>query len=454
MTAGRKLLIPLAALLGGCLSLDDRPAAPAFPTGAAFTLGLDAVDTGIVDDTDWWRRAADGALVEQLEHALDANVRLLQAAAEVAATQAQLDQARADRGPAVTATADVGTSKTSGSDRTRSSGAGVDASVPLDVGGALALREESALNLLQARRAEARQLRSDIARDFLLAVVNGAEAVERDRLLAQQITASQTLLRLIELRFTQGLASSVDVLQQRDELAALRQQVPLARRDLRTAENRLRELSARTPDRPVAALFDSMPVIDTAFARVTPLDLLQRRPDLLALQARLEAADARFAAALADRLPTLTLSGRVLSRTVAGDVTTLISAVLDAAFTVFDGGNKEAIAEEQRARLAAAGHDYLATWIERVIEVDDLINDESSLRERIELSSQRLETAEALLTAARRRYERGVSDYLPVLAALRGLQQQQRDHLALRADLGRVRIRLHDGLGTPATGDT
>ena len=30
----------------------------------------------------------------------------------------------------------------------------------------------------------------------------------------------------------------------------------------------------------------------------------------------------------------------------------------------------------------------------------------------------RLETAEALLTAARRRYERGVSDYLPVLAAL------------------------------------
>ena len=43
-----------------------------------------------------------------------------------------------------------------------------------------------------------------------------------------------------------------------------------------------------------------------------------------------------------------------------------------------------------------------------------------------------------------------ISDYLPVLAALRGLQQQERDHLALRAALGRARIRLHHALGNPS----
>ena len=435
MPVGRRLIIVIAVSLGGCLSLEDRPPDPVFADSAAFTLGLPALETGISDDVDWWHRATDGRVISQLQQALDANVRLQQAAAEVRAAQAQLEQARADQGPEVTASADAGSSKNDNSDVSNSTGVRLDASVSLDVSGALALREQAVAKDLKTRRAEALQLRNDIARAFLLAVIDGAEAIEREQLLAQQIASSQTLLRLIELRFTQGLASSVDVLQQRDELAALRQQVPLARRDQRAAENRLRELSSRTPDSPVSALLDGMPVVDTAFAPVQPRDLLQRRPDLLALQARLEAADARFAAALADRLPTLTLSARALSRSASGDVTTLIGALLDAAFTVFDSGAKEAVAEEQRARLAAAGHDYLATWIERVIEVDDLINDEASLRERIELSSQRLETAESLLQAAQRRYERGVSDYLPVLAALRGLQQQQRDHLALRAEL-------------------
>ena len=88
-----------------------------------------------------------------------------------------------------------------------------------------------------------------------------------------------------------------------------------------------------------------------------------------------------------------------------------------------------------------------------MIEVDDLIHQEASLRERIVLSEQRLETAEALLKASQRRYEQGVSDYLPVLAALRGMQQQQRDQLALLAELARSRVRLHRALGHPMAAD-
>ena len=101
----------------------------------------------------------------------------------------------------------------------------------------------------------------------------------------------------------------------------------------------------------------------------------------------------------------------------------------------------------QIAQLVAAGEQYLTDWFEAVIEVDDLMHAEASLQERILLSEQRLCTVDTLLTAARRRYERGVSDYLPVLAALRGQQQQQRDHLALQAALARSRVRLHRALG-------
>ena len=69
-----------------------------------------------------------------------------------------------------------------------------------------------------------------------------------------------------------------------------------------------------------------------------------------------------------------------------------------------------AIAAERRAQLVAAGEQYLSDWFEAVIEVDDLMHAEASLQERILLSEQRLRTEDTLLTAARRRYERGVSD--------------------------------------------
>jgi outer membrane protein TolC len=139
---------------------------------------------------------------------------------------------------------------------------------------------------------------------------------------------------------------------------------------------------------------------------------------------------------------------------VAGDYATLLSATLDAAFTVFDAGRTNAIAAQRRAELAVLGERHLAAWLDAVFAIDDLYAEIANLDERLALSGQRLDSAQQLLRAARGRYERGVSDYLPVLDALRDLQQQQRDDLALRAELQRVRVRLHHALGDRSSGGT
>jgi len=67
------------------------------------------------------------------------------------------------------------------------------------------------------------------------------------------------------------------------------------------------------------------PGIDLA---ATPADLLRRRPDIIAADARLAARDAGVAAALRDRLPRFNLAG--LIGTIAGAIHPLFSA---AAFT-------------------------------------------------------------------------------------------------------------------------
>ena len=447
MQVTRRFLLLLSAwLLGACSSGPQRPAPPVIDQTAAFSAEFpgDPAEPQIAGRL--WRTAVSGEVWPRLEHALSANPELREAYALIAAAEARLIQAEADTGPELDLGADARAVK-DGGDTTNRRSIGVDGRLPLDVSGALADRVEAARAQLVASVADADQLRSDLARDFLFALIDSAEAAQRVALLERQIEVSKTLLRLTELRFTQGLTSSVDVLQQRDDLAELRQQIPFALLERKIATNALRRIAALTPDRPAPLLLDILPPIKSDFPRIQPLDLLHRRASLRASQARIAAADARFAAALADRWPSVALSSEVVTRAISGDVSTLIAAAIDATLTLFDGERKVAIAAERRAQLVAAGEQYLSDWFETVIEVDDLMHAEASLQERIVLSEQRLRTVDTLLTAARRRYERGVSDYLPVLAALRGQQQQQRDHLALQAALARSRVRLHRALG-------
>ena len=59
----------------------------------------------------------------------------------------------------------------------------------------------------------------------------------------------------------------------------------------------------------------------------------------------------------------------------------------------------------------------------------------------------RLDTAAALLDAAKRRYERGVSDYLPVLTQILSVQGLERTLIQRKADLLVARVNLYRALG-------
>jgi outer membrane protein TolC len=443
-----RILPTIAAMtLVACAGQPHRPSPPVFDSNAGFSASLPG--TANTEATGaWWAHIVPPPLLGQLVSTIEGSPVVALADADVEAARAQLRRAVAERGPAVDGSAALGVRRTTGQETEGNRTLGVDADVPIDISGALAAREQAAGATLDAATAAAARTRSDLARDLLLTAIDAAEARQRHRLLEQQVALTQQQLRLIELRFTQGLASGVDVLQQRDQLAALRQQLPVALLDAVVAANELRALAGLPPGESTALDLQTLPQLDPTYPEVQPRDLLRRRPALRAAQARLEAADAEFAAALADRWPEVSLSARAINTLIAGDVTNLVSATLSAALVIFDGGRNIAIAEQRRAELVAAGERLLRDWFAIVLDTDTLIHELSSLQQRLALSSDRLATAQALLQATQQRYGRGVSDYLPVLEALRGLQQQQRDDLALRAQLNRTQVRLLHGLGS------
>jgi len=186
------------------------------------------------------------------------------------------------------------------------------------------------------------------------------------------------------------------------------------------------------------------------FAIDQPAQLLLRHPRLIEKRAALLASDKRYVAALNERLPDVSLSSAALLRLVAGDSTRILSAAIEAAVALFDSGRQDAIDAQKRAALERAGIEYLQTWLATVRDANDLVEELRANKALLQLSENRGKVASALFDSTRRRYERGISDYLPVLAALSSLQQQQRDHLALQAQRLRLIVRLHSAMGLPA----
>lgn len=435
-------LMPL--LLFGCVSHAPRPEVPRLDTASRFSV---APATGPSSTAPWWQQALEQDLAERTASMLAANPSVRLAAQDVAIQQARLDGSEADRGWEVVGSAQ-GKLQTRDGDGSGSAQAGIDASLPLDLFDRLQQGRDAVSFELARSRAKLEQTRLQQVQAFVLAHIDAAEAQQLQQLLSQQIETAQTLLRLTEFRFSQGLVSSVDVLQQREQLASLRLQPVEVRLSARQAMTHLASLQGRLPEQ-VEEAPQGLPGLAENFSVATPAELIQRRPDLVEKRAALLASDRRYAAALNAHLPDASLSAGALLRLVSGDASEVLNAAIDASISLFDSGALQASSAEHRAELERAGIDYLSSWLDAVRETDDLLQGLQINSERLRLSERRTRVASNLFDATRRRYERGITDYLPVLAALRSLQQQQRDHLGLRVQRLRLIVRLHTAMGLP-----
>jgi len=438
------LLLPLA-LLGGCRSVETRPEPPAPDASALFSIEVE----GTASDADvvWWKSDLPATHREWIDRLFATNPAIHIAAGELRQQRAALQAADAARGPNLDATAGGRVNRNDGDGSERIE-AGLDARLPLDVSGQLDAGYQARLWDYRRARQQLHQVRQEQLQELLLALVDYAEARQLERLLEQQVSTTRKQLHLTEIRFTQGLVSSVDVLQQRDQIASLQQQFPDVALDARIAMNRISGLVGETPAMTLV-LPDALVELQPALPLQRPIELLQRHPGLRAQQAALAATDADFEAALRARLPQMALSGSALWQLLAGNPSAVVQAALDASLNLVDSGARSAEIARQRALLEIAGTRYLQDWLAAVREADDLLNTSDALARQLRRNRERLEIAQQLHQATLSRYQRGVTDYLPVLTALRDLQAQERDALRLQAEKARTLTRLKIAAGLP-----
>ncbi len=288
-------------------------------------------------------------------------------------------------------------------------------------------------------------LTSQVAEAYYLAV----EQRLQYELLLEQRKSAETLLELIELRFLQGSASSVDMLQQKGQLAEINAEIPVVQSQLRIYENRLDVLLGVAPDGIDRTSDDASALpTETVMPEVgVPVLLLQNRPDLRALNRRVVAADYRIATAMADRLPRFTLDGSL----VYGDTSLASTLTGTGAAGLFqpllDWGLRKAAVTQARSEFRETLLAYTQEYLLAIEEVESALWREARQRDLIQALSERETILQQTLNETRVRYGLGVTDYLPVLTAIQDLQDVQRELLRQRRVLVTERITVYRAVG-------
>lgn len=308
-----------------------------------------------------------------------------------------------------------------------------------------------------ARREDVATMAMSIAGEMANAWVTLIEQLAQRALLESQAGVGERFLRLTELRFSQGLASALDVYQQRQQLASTRARIPLIEAKIREVEHQMAVLRGEAPGPNSVTARTDLPELPPLPSTGLPADLLQRRPDVRGAALRVAAADHRVAAAVAERLPALRLTARgsYQSFTPAEDLfdTSIWNIAGNLAAPFIDGGRRRAEVQRTKAVVDERLHAYGQVFLKAVQEVEDALVQERRQHEHLAELDRQVMFSERALQEAQLRYVTGLSDYLPVLAALQTLQEAERGRLTARRQLLSFRIQLYRALGGSWTND-
>jgi NodT family efflux transporter outer membrane factor (OMF) lipoprotein len=172
-----------------------------------------------------------------------------------------------------------------------------------------------------------------------------------------------------------------------------------------------------------------------------PVNLLARRPDVIAARSRIEAADAQKRAAKAAFYPNLSLTA--LAGFASLSVTDLINAKSfgygagpGLSLPLFDGGRLRAQYRGTEAALDQAVANYDDTVVRAVQQAADQLSLIDSLSAQFAQQRESLNAAEEAYRLAEERYRAGLAGYLTVLNAETEVLNERRQQVDLSACQG------------------
>ncbi|MFO1271978.1 MAG: efflux transporter outer membrane subunit [Rubrivivax sp.] len=433
-----------AALATGCAVVPpaETYSAPQLPLPAAPAAPEPEVGA------EWWTGFGDPRLDTLVGEALANNRDLARAMARIDESRAALRGARAERLPSVSASAGAARQRLSENAPGGVSGtyndlrAGVNVAYEVDLWSRAASLDGAAREELLASEFARETLRTALAAQVVQSYAALQSLDAQTSLYGQAVQAQRDSLRLQRLRYSAGDISELDIQQLEAELIDNEAQLPKLDRARGEAERALALLLGRSPQALVEGGIDRRETPTLRAGGVPdglPSDLLLRRPDVQAAEARLRAAGARVAAARAAYFPGIRLTAAY------GRESTQLSRLLDApsaawsvaaALTqpIWDAGRIGAQFDATKARREQTELDYRDSVVTAFKEVRDALGQTREAETTLESGQRRAQALQRAAELTRLRFNGGESSRLDVINAERlALTAQAQNADAARA---------------------
>jgi NodT family efflux transporter outer membrane factor (OMF) lipoprotein len=388
----------------------------------------------------WWEIYQDPQLNKLEERIATDNVQLKQALETYLAARDQVAVARANFFPQVSAGATVQGEKVSANEPLFNKAAGTgtvysdyiiqgQATWEPDFWGRIRRTVEQARAGAQASAAEAAgvdlTLHSEMATDYF--ALRGLDS--QIKLLTDTVNDLERQLDLTQRRFTGGVATQVDVAQAQTQLETVRAQlvdVGVARAQFEHAIGTIANYNLSDFSIPPSPLDLALPKVPTG----VPSQLLERRPDIAAVERQTAAANAQIGIAISAYYPTITLGATGGFQST--DLGTLIQGPSSlwtlggqAAELLFDAGQRHALTDAARHSYDAQADGYRNTVFSAFEDVEDQLAALRILEQESTVEQRAVDAARRSFDLSNNRYKGGVTSYLEVLTAEQTLLQDE-----------------------------
>ena len=381
-----------------------------------------------------------------LQTAMQSNPSLQQTLLTLQIRQSQLTQAAAENRPFISS----GFSALNSSDSDASFGADLSVSWQADLWGKLADNERAAKLDITEQNLLYQSARDTLAAEVMqvwLTLIAQQRAIDIEQ---QRNDSLQQTESFILQRYRQGLGTLEDLDLARSAVATSSARVESLTENFRQQSIQLKTLIGQV-NNPQFELPEDYPQVVIPEIDL-PQQTLNRRPDLLAAFAAIQAASARTEVAYKDLLPSLNLQA-VLEDVGSSPRASLFTAPVwsllgQLTAPLYQGGQLRAAAEVSELDTAIAYQQYRDTLLNAVTEIEQALSQEQALVKRQQHIETALASAENNLLQYQANYRSGLFTILDLLTVQQQTYdlQAQLDDLIYQRLLNRISLGLALGL--------
>lgn len=386
----------------------------------------------------WWQRYHDNQLDQLLTEALAGSPSTAAAQARLNGANAAVSGARAIQLPQLNAGYNLVRERFSenyiypppfgGSMQTDNS-LQLNLGFDLDLWGKNRAHYAAAVSQKEAAQADLQLARNTLTGSVIQSYFNLQNALSQVTVITQIVKQLENVASITRQRVAAGLDTEVEVNQADSAVSSARVQLSQAATNAHLLRNQISALAGAGPQRGKEIQSAKLNNVPTGVPSSIPLELLGRRPDVVAAKFRVEASSSQISAAKAEFFPNINLSA------FAGFMSLGISNLLQSGsqvygigpaitLPIFHGGALNANLHTQQAERDLAIANYNQTLLTAVREVADATTAITALQQQTVDQEASLRAITSAYNIAVQRYKSGLGNFVQVLLAQNEVQKQ------------------------------